>query len=312
MISTMNGVMTIFLIMALGYVLTIKGWFTEETGKLFSRIVTKISLPAFMVSNLTANFTKDTFYKSYIVIILALGTMIICYGIGILVSKLIKLPKNKRGIFGVMFGLSNSIFIGLPMNNAIFGPESTQYVLLFYIANTLFFWTIGVYGIKRDSEVINRIFSLEGLKNIITPPIVAFLITITTIMLNINIPKFILDSCTYIGNLTTPLSILFVGITLTSLDLKNIKLNKQILLVCLGRFLIAPMIMFMMISKTSMPLLMKKVFILEAAMPVMTQAAIVIKAYGGDYEEATIFFVVTTAISLIVMPLYMIMFNFMK
>lgn len=311
MFNAINGILSIFLIIAIGYILTKKGWFTEDTGKIFSKIVTSISLPAFMVSNLTVNFNKETISNSYIAIFMGFLTMIICYSIGMVLGKIVNLEKNKRGTFSVMFGLSNSIFLGLPINNAVFGGESTQYVLLFYIANTLFFWTIGVYGIKKDSGIISKLTCLQDLKNIITPPIIAFIGTIALIMLNIKIPKFILDSCTYLGNLTTPLSILFIGITLTKLQLNTMKINKSILLVCLGRFIIAPLIIFLCMWKMPMPLLLKKVFILEAAMPVMTQAAIVSKAYGGDYEEVTLFFLISTLVGLIFMPMYVILFNFM-
>jgi hypothetical protein len=297
---------------ALGFALTKKGWFNEDTGKLFSKIVTKISLPAFMISNLTSNFTKELLLTSSIGIFLALINMILCYGLGQLLGRVFKVDGKKRGLFSVMFGLSNTIFIGLPVNTALFGSESTQFVLLYYITNTLFFWTLGVYGIKKDSgQVSAKMFSFETLKNIITPPIITFIFTVALILLCIRLPKFFLSACTYVGNLTTPLSILFMGITLTRLEKNSIRITRETILVVMGRFIFAPFIMFLLIGPLSFPLLMKKVFILEAAMPVMTQAAIVTEAYGGDFKEATVLCTLTTAISLIFIPIYMILFNYL-
>ena len=51
-----------------------------------------------------------------------------------------------------MFTCSNTIFIGLPINMAIFGSRAVPYVLIYYIANTTFFWTWGVYKISQDSQ----------------------------------------------------------------------------------------------------------------------------------------------------------------
>lgn len=311
-LNALQSVLTIFIMVALGFVLTKKGWFNEDTGKLFSKIVTKISLPAFMISNLTSNFTKELLLTSSIGIFLALVNMILCYGLGQLLGKIFKVDKKKRGLFSVMFGLSNTIFIGLPVNTALFGSESTQFVLLYYITNTLFFWTLGVYGIKKDSgQVSAKIFSYETLKNIITPPIITFVFSVALILLDIQLPKFFLSACTYVGNLTTPLSIFFIGITLTRLEKKSIRITKESILVVLGRFIFAPLVMLLLIGPLSFPLLMKKVFILEAAMPVMTQAAIVTEAYGGDFKEATVLCTLTTAISLIFIPIYMILFNYL-
>ena len=58
------------------------------------------------------------------------------------------------GTFASMFTLSNTIFIGLPVNFVLFGEGSLPYVLLNYIANTSFFWTIGAYSIARDGAIL--------------------------------------------------------------------------------------------------------------------------------------------------------------
>ena len=51
-----------------------------------------------------------------------------------------------------MFFNSNTIFVGLPINQALFGDASIPYVLIYYMCNTTFFWTLGTYLIQRDGE----------------------------------------------------------------------------------------------------------------------------------------------------------------
>lgn len=79
----------------------------------------------------------------------------------------------------------------------------------------------------------------------------------------------------------------------------------------LGRYVIAPVIMVLLVGGLNFPMLMKKVFIVEAAMPVMTQAAIVTEACGGDYKEATVLCTLTTAMSLIFIPICIVLFNYL-
>ena len=43
----------------------------------------------------------------------------------------------------------------------------------------------------------------------------------------ISLPHFVLDACKYLGNMTTPLSMLFIGIAIYGVKLKNIKLSKD-------------------------------------------------------------------------------------
>jgi predicted permease len=297
---------------AIGYLLTARGWFDEKIQQVFSKLVIKVALPAFMVSNLTTNYDKAKLTEAASGLYLPLLAMIITYSFGFLLSKLLKIKAEHQGIFRIGFALSNTIFIGLPVNVSLFGEQSIPYVLLYYICNTTFFWTIGIYDIRKSSgDTKGHIFSLESLKGIVNPPIIAFILTISLILLQIPVPKFLLEGCKYIGNLTTPISTLFVGIVLYSLKLKDIKINRDSLFILFGRFIFAPAITALLIMSFDIPLLMKKVFIIESAMPVMTQAAIAAKAYNGDHKYAAVLGALSTLISLIFIPIYMIIFSYL-
>lgn len=43
------------------------------------------------------------------------------------------------------------MFIGLPVNLALFGEKSIPAVMLYYMVNTTFFWTLGVHNIVQDT-----------------------------------------------------------------------------------------------------------------------------------------------------------------
>ena len=44
----------------------------------------------------------------------------------------------------------NCLFIGLPVQIALFGPEALPYFLLYYIGNTISVWLVGVFLIELD------------------------------------------------------------------------------------------------------------------------------------------------------------------
>lgn len=311
-LNAIQSVFTIFFMIAIGYFLSARGWFDEKTQQLFSKLVIKVALPAFMVSNLTSNYDKEKLIEAASGLYLPLLAMIISYSLAIILSKLLKVKTEHQGIFRIGFALSNTIFIGLPVNVSLFGEQCIPYVLLFYICNTTFFWTIGVYDIRKSSgDTKGHVFTTESLKGIINPPIIAFLVTMSLIMFQIPLPKFILDGCKYIGNLTTPISTLFIGIVLYSLNLKDIKIDRDSLIVLFGRFLFTPAVTALIVMNFDIPLLMKKVFIIEAAMPVMTQAAIAAKAYNGDHKYAAVLGALSTLVSLIFIPIYMVIFSYL-
>lgn len=306
MLNAIQGVLSILFMILLGYVLKRRGWFDEQISGLFSRLVVKVSLPALIVSNLLSTFDREMLVGTSIGVLLPLVCMLLLYGVGLLLVRVLDIPSDKRGIFVAMFAFSNTIFIGLPVNMALFGEESTLFVLLYYIANTALFWTIGVSGIQQDG-MNGNIQSLSGrLKNLMSPPLVSFILSVLLVLLDIDLPKFIMDACKYIGNLTTPLSMFYIGIVINSVTIKDLKFNKDILIILLGRFLLAPLLVLMLVYYLPLPVLMKKVFVIQAAMPTMTQIAIVSQTYKADYKYAATAVTVTTMASLVFIPLYMV------
>jgi predicted permease len=308
---TIESIFSIVLMIITGYVLTNKGWFNEEASRLFSRIITNIALPAYMIWNLMSTFNKDGLLHLAAGLIVPFSSMLACYAVGYMVSKVLKVKSGRQGTFRSMFFVSNTIFIGLPVNLALFGEESVPYVLLYYIANTSLFWTIGVSGIGNDGTAgKDSVSVIEVGKKIFSPPLLGFLLAIALILCNINLPHFILDTCKYLGNMTTPLSMLFIGIAIWGVKLKNIKISKDMIGVFLGRFVISPLIVMAITYIMPLPLLMKKVFIIQAMLPVMTQTAIVAKSYQADAEYAAIMTAVTTIAAIAVIPVYMLIFQY--
>ncbi|MDF2633947.1 MAG: Auxin Efflux Carrier [Pelosinus sp.] len=308
---TIESIFSIVLMIITGYVLTNKGWFDEKASQLFSRIITNLALPTYMIWNLMSTFSKDGLLHLATGLIVPFSSMLACYVVGYIVSKVLKVQSNRQGTFRSMFFVSNSIFIGLPVNLALFGEQSVPYVLLYYIANTSLFWTIGAGGIRNDGASGNdKVSVIEVVKKIFSPPLLGFLFAIALILGDISLPHFILDTCKYLGSMTTPLSMLFIGIAIYGVKLSNIKISKDMIAILIGRFVISPMIVMAIAHVMPLPLLMKKVFIIQAMLPVMTQTAIVAKSYHGDTEYAAIMTTVTTILAILVIPVYMLIFQY--
>ena len=178
-------------------------------------------------------------------------------------------------------------FHRLPVNMLLFGDESLPFVLLYYIANTTCFWTIGTLGIANDGAELSggpkpSLLSLSGLKRLLSPPLVAFIVAVVLIMLEIRLPKWVMDTGKYLGNMTTPLSMLFVGIVVARIDWRKLRFGLDMFVLVAGRFVFTPLIIFLLVKNGDFPVLMKQVFVIQAAMPAMTQTPILAEAYKAD------------------------------
>lgn len=304
--NAIQGVLTIFLLIAVGYFLSFKGWFDDKSRVLISKMVTTVALPSYMISNLLTTYTKDKLISLAGGLIVPVFTMLLGLVIAYVISKSLKIQQGRRGIFCTMFAFSNTIFVGLPVNLALFGQESTPFVLIYYIANTSLFWTIGTFIISRDGGFDSKLFSKETLKRIFSAPLNGFIVAVILIMLNISLPKSLMEGFKYLGGLTTPLSMIFIGIVMYSVEFKELKIDKSIVVVMLGRFAFSPLVALGLCLLLPIPTLMKNVFVIQAAMPVMTQTSIVAQAYNGDYKYAAIVTTLSTIGSLVMIPVYML------
>lgn len=309
MLDAVQGVLTVLSMILLGYVLSRRGWFEGQTSGLFSKLVIKVSLPALIVSNLLNTFDKAMLLEAGMGVLVPMVCMLLLYGVGLLLARILNMPSYNRGIFVAMFAFSNTIFVGLPINVALFGEESTIYALLYYFANTALFWTIGIGGMLQSNGKGNGLSISGRLKNFMSPPLISFIFSLLLIFLNISLPRFVMDALKYIGNLTTPLSMLYIGMVVNSVAVEEVKFNKDMLAILLGRFVMAPLLILIFMYFLPLPVLMKKVFVIQASMPTMTQIAIVSQAYGTDYKYAATMVTVTTVASLFFIPLYMIVLN---
>ncbi|MDN6518574.1 MAG: AEC family transporter, partial [Enterococcus sp.] len=128
MVSAYINIFFIFVLMFIGYVLTYKQWFSNQIGDAFSKLVLQIALPCNMFLTITKNFSRSEFLHLVSGMVIPLLSMLLTFGLSFAYRRLFKISSARKGIFSTMFTCSNTIFIGLPINLAIFGEKAVPYV----------------------------------------------------------------------------------------------------------------------------------------------------------------------------------------
>ncbi|MCI1986962.1 MAG: AEC family transporter [Lactobacillus sp.] len=305
-LSSIFGVFEILILIAIGYGLTAAGWFDDRSSRLIAKVVTQIALPAYMIVTITGKFTAHQLLTLLPDLRFPVLSMAILFGLSFGVCRALAVPKGRRGLFKSMFFNSNTVFIGLPVNMALFGPKSLPYVLVYYMANTTIFWTIGVYLIQADGPKPAHLDFKQVLGKVFSPPLLGFIVGVIFVLLHIQLPDFLMSDLTYVGDLTIPGSMFFIGIAVHQAGLKNIRFDRELLGIFAGRFVIAPVVMYLLVFAAPVPTIMKQVFLLQSAMPVMTNAPVVAKLYGADASTASITVSATTLFSMVAIPLVML------
>ena len=306
-LRSISGILVILGMILVGFVIGEKGWFDDKSRGLLAKLVTQVALPCYMLYTITQRFTAAALLKMLPELRFPALSMVILLGIATAVARIFSVRQDRRGLFISMFFNSNTIFVGLPINQALFGDASIPYVLIYYMCNTTFFWTLGTYLIQRDGEGEAQFDIRISLKKVLSPPLMGFLLGLVLVMLQIKLPAFLASDLQYLGNLTTPLSMIFIGLSVSNAGLKQLTLKKDQFLILLGRFVVAPLLMASIVYWVPLPSLMKQVFIIQSAMPVMTNAPVVARLYGADSDYAAVMVTETTLATMVVIPILMLL-----
>lgn len=306
-LKSISGILVILGMILVGFVIGEKGWFDDKSRGLIAKLVTQIALPCYMLYTITQRFTAADLLKMLPALRFPALSMVVLLGIATAVARIFAVRQDRRGLFISMFFNSNTIFVGLPINQALFGDASIPYVLIYYMCNTTFFWTLGTYLIQRDGEGETQFDLKTSVKKVFSPPLMGFILGLVMVILQMKLPAFLASDLQYLGNLTTPLSMIFIGLSVFHVGVKQLVLGKDQLLILLGRFVVAPLIMATIVCWAPLPSLMKQVFIIQSAMPVMTNAPVVARLYGADSDYAAVMVTETTLATMVVIPILMVL-----
>ncbi len=307
MLHSLSAVLLVLMIISVGYVFGRLGWMRKEHKKFTIKLIINVGMPALCAYNIFTQFSIEMLNSTGYLVLLPILSMATTLILGVVISRLLRIERVRRGGFIVMCAFSNSIFIGLPMCGELFGEAAVTYVMFFYLVNTSLFWTIGNSLIQRsaDKEGTKHSF-VHDAKRMATPPLITLLVCIPLLLIGFEPPGLVISFCSYLGNIVTPLALLYVGYLLFETGIKNIRMDRGMTAVMLMRFIVAPATMLLLCEMMGFSGIGESVFVIEAAMPVMTQAVVVASSVESDEKYVAAGMSLTTLACFIAVPLLML------
>lgn len=288
-------------LMAVGFICMKTGYISREIKNSISKIIVKISLPVLVMMSLTKNGLDSEKIKNSLILILVAFIFIgFMYFIGFIAAKLFRLDKRRSAVHECMSAFGNVIFLGYPLISSILGDEALFYAALYALVNDFFVWTIGMYRITSGEKEKKSL--KENLKNMINPSTIAFFISFIMMIFSFKFTGIAEEVLNYIGSVTTPLSMIFIGMSLAEIDIKNIFSRIPLFLLVLIKMIIMPIILIILFKYIPLEKTPATVLILQAAMPTQTLLAILTTEYGGDVLYASEGIFISTIAGLFTLP----------
>ena len=293
----------VFVALALPGFILVKGKIIggKESAAL-SKLLTYVGMP-FLILSSTLNVS---FNGKFIGSIVLIGVFGVLFTVGLFFLSaflIVKKDENKRqGMMRFCMVFSNNGFLGLPLAKAVFGesPIVTYVIILNIITNILMF-TLGVYLISGDKNTI----SLK--KAFLNPVLIAFIAGIGLNLLDIKayVPEVATFS-THFSNIVTPISMTILGIKMAGVKFGALFTGWRMYFVSAMKLVAFPalgvVILFLLRLGLEIDANMIIGFFIALAMPTAGLASTFSDQHDGDTQNAVVFTLGTTILSVLTIP----------
>ena len=300
--------LTLFAIVVVGYIAGKLGYMGGTFDKKLSKVVIDITCPALILSSAMTGELPD---RRYILPLLGISvlTYVLLTGVALLLPRFLTKKKDDEGVIGFAMMFGNVGFMGYPIVASIFGHEAVFYAAVLNVVNTFTVFTVGtmlIVGKNQESTVEEKEMSRKKMlrKVLYSTPMLSAYLTMLIVALEIkDIPEFISQPLTMIGNITVPAALLIIGSSMSQLPLRALLGNGTIYTTTLMRLAILPIGIHYLMTLLGFSSFVVGINTVVIAMPVATYGTILCLRHGKDTTLITEVTFITTLLAMISIPL---------
>ncbi|MDK7050429.1 AEC family transporter [Aerococcus sanguinicola] len=281
--------------------------FTKSAQYDFSTMITYISSPALILS--TINSAGELGTKDEALTFLAIAFIIYFFymAFSFIVPKFIPVAKESEGTLQFLMTFQNNGFMGIPVIQALYGAGAMFYASLMNVPSNILVYSFGVWVMSRYSQKEEGQLSLR--KIFLSPGFLASLIALAFFILDWKIPQAAETFLSLVGNMTTPLAMIVIGMSMTEIKFRDCFNDWRIYLLMLIKMVLLPIIIYYLFgSFLSHPIIIS-VLVVTAAMPGPSSATAYATIFDGDVTLATRYVFVSTLFSVLIIPLIISLLN---
>lgn len=319
-----NQVAALIILVVIGYIARKSGFLSDGADTVLSKVLIRITAPALVISTMTSyDFDAGTLSDGLWVGLLAIIFMYFSLFTGMLFSRVMKLEGSTANVFKAHLIFGNVGYLALPLFKAVLGERAVVVAAFFVLAFELLCWTTGVFILNKHKGLS----FIDTLKKFISPNTISCLIGLIFALTNLHhtiqanaaatvVYNFFYSALNPLGNCTLPLVMMFIGISVannpsggfTAIVKKPVTLILSVL-----KLLVIPLavLAILLLLGNLINPFVRTIVILDIAMPCAAMITALSAEYGSDIKQATDNVIYSTVLSLITLPLFMLILNYL-
>lgn len=307
--NAVSAVVVLLLLMLVGYFMGAAGWMTAGEKRFLGKYIINIAVPCNCLVGLLNNLDRDMLAQAGWMLLGAVLGVSLTLLLGMALASLLRLPRNRWGVFVSMVGLSNTLFIGLPLSTQLFGDVCIPYVMVYYLSNTIFTQSAAVYLVERAGSGGGGGRGVRAFcRDVFTkPPILAVMGSVLLLALGLRPPEVVMAFAKYVSGSVSPLALIYCGFIVYELGLRNLRFERGLPAMLVCRLAVSPLICLGMCRLFGIGGLAGRVFVVESALPVVSQVTVMAGTYGADDRYAATGATLSTLGCFLTIPVLMVL-----
>lgn len=294
-ITVFFQMLALLIMIGAGWFMTKKGMLDAHTNTQMSRMIVNVFNPMLIISSAASSVGLIPLDTMGLVCLIAVAMFAILIAAGMVLSPFFDKRADQRKIYQMMFVFSNLGFIGIPVVSSILGAEYVVYVTEFLVIYTIVFYTYGV-------ALMDGKFQPSSLKTMINPGMVSGLAALLLILLNVQLPGFLMTAVTYLGNVTSPMALVAVGFALASTDPRRIFCQPKLYVFSVVKLLVLPLLMLPLLRLATDDTALISVCMVMFGMPIGNMPLILGNQKGIDGSTCSAAIILTTILCVFTIP----------
>ena len=300
--TILSSVLPVFLVIGLGLALRWTSFISRDVDRSLFRLTLNVLIPCLILDSMLGNRAlQDTgtpLVASFLGSVTVLLGFLVCWWMAPLAGLA---PGPEQRTFAVSAGIYNWAYLALPVTLALFGRETVGVLFAFNLGVETMLWTVGIILLTGGSAA-------DGWKRIFNAPVLAILSSLLLNALHARewLPGFLLSAVHMVGACAIPMGLMIVGASFyDQTGTAEFKKSGRVgVVACLCRLLILPLLFLALAKYVPMSMEIRRVLVVQAAMPSAVFPIILAQHYGGHTPTALRVVLITSIASLVTIPLW--------
>ncbi len=294
----LNKMIIFVVLMLIGYLLAKHGVIDRAFTRMASSLVINVFMVGTILNSMLSSEIGTNLGDVLHVLMITSVVQVIGFVAAFAVTRIVRLENSRSAVYELLMALGNTMFIGLPIAEALYGARAVFVMSISCIPFNVLLYSYGVWRLQGGGSGKHL-----RLKDVFSLPLVATVVGIVLLIANVQVPAALKGTFAALSGATMPMSMLVIGANLSTVSLMDAFRSWQLALASAVRLLLVPLLGWLVCRwmTSEEALLMTAVII--AACP----SAVMVSVMGIQYGQDGVFSAEgvqhSTVCSLVTIPL---------